>query len=123
MDGCDAGESGGVGGRYRGLAPGLYALAAAFCARRYTARPVPALAPGALRPPVPWRFRFPSARGMRASPGVASAVCGEPAHTGPPCRPCRTPGNRRLLEPIGNIPPAEAEVNFYAALETDAMAA
>ncbi len=25
--------------------------------------------------------------------------------------------------PIGNIPPAEAEVNFYAALETDAMAA
>ena len=31
--------------------------------------------------------------------------------------------NRRLLEPIGNIPPAEAEVNFYAALETDAMAA
>ena len=31
--------------------------------------------------------------------------------------------NRRLLEPIGNIPPAEAEANFYAALETDAMAA
>ena len=30
---------------------------------------------------------------------------------------------RRLLEPIGNIPPAEAEANFYAALETDAMAA
>ena len=25
--------------------------------------------------------------------------------------------NRRLLEPIGNIPPAEAEANFYAALE------
>lgn len=24
--------------------------------------------------------------------------------------------NRRLLEPIGNIPPAEAEANFYAAL-------
>lgn len=30
---------------------------------------------------------------------------------------------RRLLEPIGNIPPAEAGANFYAALETDAMAA
>ncbi|MDH2329028.1 IS3 family transposase [Cereibacter sp. SYSU M97828] len=31
--------------------------------------------------------------------------------------------NRRLLEPIGNIPPAEAEANFYAALVTEAMAA
>ena len=31
--------------------------------------------------------------------------------------------NRRLLEPIGSIPPAEAEANFYAALETEAMAA
>ena len=31
--------------------------------------------------------------------------------------------NRRLLEPIGNIPPAEAEANFYAALETKGMAA
>ena len=31
--------------------------------------------------------------------------------------------NRRVLEPIGNIPPAEAEANFYAALETEAMAA
>lgn len=28
-----------------------------------------------------------------------------------------------LLEPIGNIPPAEAEANFYAALETSDMAA
>jgi hypothetical protein len=26
--------------------------------------------------------------------------------------------HRRLREPIGNIPPAEAEANFYAALET-----
>jgi hypothetical protein len=26
-------------------------------------------------------------------------------------------------EPIGNIPPAEAEATFYAALETEAMAA
>ena len=31
--------------------------------------------------------------------------------------------NRRLLEPSGNIPPAEAEANFYAALETEAIAA
>lgn len=31
--------------------------------------------------------------------------------------------NRRLLEPIGNLPPAEAEANFYAALETKPMAA
>jgi transposase InsO family protein len=30
---------------------------------------------------------------------------------------------RRLLEPIGNIPPAEAEANFYAALDTEDMAA
>jgi putative transposase len=31
--------------------------------------------------------------------------------------------NRRLLEPIGNIPPAEAEANFYVALERSDMAA
>ncbi len=31
--------------------------------------------------------------------------------------------NRRRLEPIRNIPPTEAEANFYAALETEAMAA
>ncbi len=31
--------------------------------------------------------------------------------------------NRRLLEPIGNVPPAEAEANYYAALETSSMAA
>lgn len=31
--------------------------------------------------------------------------------------------NRRLLAPIGNIPPAEAEANFYAALERSNMAA
>ena len=31
--------------------------------------------------------------------------------------------NRRLLEPIGNIPPAEVEANFYAALERSDMAA
>jgi hypothetical protein len=28
-----------------------------------------------------------------------------------------------LLKPIGNIPPAEAEANYYAALETEAKAA
>jgi transposase InsO family protein len=31
--------------------------------------------------------------------------------------------HRRLLEPIGNIPPAEAEMNYYAELETRAAAA
>ncbi len=31
--------------------------------------------------------------------------------------------NRRLLEPIGNIPPAEAEDNYYAALDDRPMAA
>jgi putative transposase len=31
--------------------------------------------------------------------------------------------NRRLLEPIGNIPPAEAEANFYADTEEFAMVA
>ena len=31
--------------------------------------------------------------------------------------------NRRLLEPTGNIPPAEAEARYYAQLEVPAMAA
>jgi putative transposase len=31
--------------------------------------------------------------------------------------------NRRLLEPIGNMPPTEAEARYYAALEEPAMAA
>ena len=31
--------------------------------------------------------------------------------------------NRRLLEPIGNIPPAEAEKHYYAMLDQTAMAA
>src|SRR5882762_8376058 len=31
--------------------------------------------------------------------------------------------NRRLLEPIGNIPPAEAEEYYYATLDQPAMAA
>ena len=31
--------------------------------------------------------------------------------------------NRRLLEPIGNIAPAEAEANFHAALERADLAA
>ena len=31
--------------------------------------------------------------------------------------------NRRLLEPIGNVPPAEAEASYYAALEEPAKLA
>ena len=31
--------------------------------------------------------------------------------------------NRRLLDPIGNVPPAEAEERYYAMLEQPAMAA
>jgi putative transposase len=31
--------------------------------------------------------------------------------------------NRRLMEPIGNILPAEAEANYYAALEEPAKLA
>ena len=31
--------------------------------------------------------------------------------------------HRRILEPIGNIPPAEAEARFYAELEPRAVAA
>ena len=31
--------------------------------------------------------------------------------------------NRRLLEPIGNIPPADAEPNYYGTLEEPRMAA
>ncbi len=31
--------------------------------------------------------------------------------------------NRRLLEPIGNIPPAEAETRYYAQIEETAKAA
>ena len=31
--------------------------------------------------------------------------------------------NRRLLEPIGNIPPAEAEAAYYADMEKQAIAA
>jgi putative transposase len=31
--------------------------------------------------------------------------------------------HRRLLEPIGNIPPAEAEARYYAQIAGQAMAA
>jgi len=31
--------------------------------------------------------------------------------------------NRRILEPIGNIPPAEAEADFSVALEIEDVAA
>jgi putative transposase len=30
---------------------------------------------------------------------------------------------RRLLEPIGNVPPAEAEARYYAQIEAPALAA
>jgi len=30
--------------------------------------------------------------------------------------------NRRLLQPIGNVPPAEAEAAYYAAIEPSAIA-
>ncbi|WP_371871115.1 hypothetical protein, partial [Roseibium aquae] len=32
------------------------------------------------------------------------------------------PNHRRLLEPIGNIPPAEAEEQYYATLDQEAVA-
>jgi len=31
--------------------------------------------------------------------------------------------HRRLLEPIGNVPPAEAEARYYAQAEAQALAA
>ncbi len=31
--------------------------------------------------------------------------------------------HRRLLEPIGNVPPAEAEARYYAQIEVQALAA
>lgn len=31
--------------------------------------------------------------------------------------------NRRLLEPIGNVPPAEAEARYYAQVKVQALAA
>ena len=31
--------------------------------------------------------------------------------------------HQRLLEPIGNVPPAEAEARYYAQLEAPALAA
>jgi hypothetical protein len=47
-----------------------------------------------------------------------------------PCRPVQffdptgsIVNHRRLLEPIGNIPPAEAEEHYYATLDQPAMAA
>ena len=36
-------------------------------------------------------------------------------------KPADWPNNRRLLEPIGNIPPAEAEQQFYATLDGISM--
>ena len=44
------------------------------------------------------------------------------AHARPSSSP-RSNGSRRLLEPIGNIPPAEAEERYFAMLNDQAMAA
>lgn len=51
---------------------------------------------------------------MRSCPGRGSAA--ECAHV-------IGPNNRRLLAPLGNIPPAEAEERFYAMLGDTPMAA
>jgi hypothetical protein len=62
--------------------------------------------------------------------GIANDLC-------PECRPFGTErhveyatlewvdwfNNRRLLEPIGNVPPAEAEAAYHAALDQIAQAA
>lgn len=69
----------------------------------------------------------------RTAESRAVAPPRSPLHQAPafPPRPKPSPqlatsglfNNRRLLEPIGNIPPAEAEANFYAAMETEPLAA
>jgi len=53
----------------------------------------------------------------RRGPGKASRPSSSPADLG------RLVQQSRLLEPIGNIPPAEAEVSYYAMLGEPAMAA
>ncbi len=60
--------------------------------------------------PPPWPLASSGRRGIRYS-GMGRRV-----HQTRRC-------NASTLEPIGNIPPVEAEANFYAALETEAMAA
>jgi hypothetical protein len=35
--------------------------------------------------------------------------------------PAAMPGHRRLLEPVGNIPPADVEARYYTMLEDPAM--
>ena len=67
--------------------------------------------PGADREPV-----SPSYRGA-TTPQSALAVRGR-SHRDYPMF-----NNRRLLEPIGNIPPAEAEERYYAMLDAPALAA
>jgi hypothetical protein len=89
---------------------------------------------------------FPSSRRIAVRTGAAasSAVClrlHESAHIGSEWLRRRGPwrsfeqvefatlewvdwfNNRRLLEPIGNIPPAEAEARYYAQLDEPAIAA
>lgn len=67
--------------------------------------------PGANREPV-----FPSYRGATTSQPQQDG--GAESHRDYPMF-----NNRRLLEPIGNIPPAEAEELYYAMLDDVSMAA
>jgi putative transposase len=69
------------------------------------------LGPGADREPV-----FPSYRGATTSLKASAYWSG--SHRDYPMF-----NNRRLLEPIGNIPPAEAEAQYYAMLDDVSMAA
>ncbi|WP_158497226.1 hypothetical protein [Methylocystis sp. ATCC 49242] len=55
------------------------------------------------------------------SPRSPPATSSTPSASGSPT--ARTGYNKRLLEPIGNIPPAEAEARYYAQIEEHAMAA
>jgi transposase InsO family protein len=77
-----------------------------------------------------WTLPFPG----RNSGGWVSLYKTELIHRKGPWRSCEAVeyatlewvdwfNNRRLLEPIGNIPPAEAEARYYAQLEEADMAA
>ena len=63
-------------------------------------------------------------RDAASRPSSATRWNGSTGST-PPRRFSRTHGVHLLdlLEPIGNIPSAEAEANFYAVLDTDPLAA
>ena len=60
-------------------------------------------------------------RPVEVEPGAAgNEISHRPQHD---LRALVTIGIERLLEPIGNMPPAEAEERYYAMLEQPAMAA